>query len=278
MVLTIVNNSGFDDTKIYLLCTGSNQTGPDADEHFGYLDFANNSFHEIGPKSAFSLNVSTMTKTLNEFKNNNTYSINVPKMVSGRLYFAFGDNFDLCPSFSASGPSNGTTNTVVYDKVEFDTWSNPNINTTNVDFFGISYYVTATESSTKDQVERGYLKSRDAVFAAFENLAGNDYQLYGNTGIFEALSITRTIKDGVDTVRRIGPQKRGFRRTQQFTEFRPTEIFPSFQPVCEQPVLETQPEILLLQQILQTFRSPFRQDDLLRSGKRRRQDAPPFYR
>lgn len=211
MVLTIVNNSGFDDTNVYLLCTGSNQTGPDADEHFGYLDFANNSFHEIGPKSEFSLNVSTMTKTLNEFKNNNTYTINIPKMVSGRLYFAFGDNFDMCPSFSASGPPNGTTNTVVYDKVEFDTWINPNINTTNVDFFGISYYVTATEASTKDQVERGYLKSRDAVFAAFENIAGNDYQLYGNTGIFEALSLTRTIKDGVDKVRVLAPKNAAFK-------------------------------------------------------------------
>lgn len=212
MVITVVNNSGFADTDVHLLCTGSNQTGSAADSHFGYLDFATSTFHEIGAKSAFSLNVSTMTRTLNAFKNssNGTYTIHVPKMVSGRLYFAFGDNFDKCPSFSASGPPNGRANTVIYDKVEFDTWDNPNINITNVDFFGISYYVTATEAGTKDQVQRGYLKSREAVFAAFENAAGNDYQLYGNTSIFGALSITRKAKDGVDKVRVLAPKNAAY--------------------------------------------------------------------
>ena len=212
MVISVVNNSGFDDTQVFLLCTGSIQTGPEADKHFGYLNFANNTFHEIGSKSAFRLDVSTMIRTLKTFKNigNNSYTIKVPKMVSGRLYFAFGDNFDKCPSFSASGPPNGTANTVVYDKVEFDTWDSPNINTTNVDFFGISYYVTATDASTKEQVQRGYFKSRDTVFAAFENLAGNDYQLYGNAGIFGALSITRTAKDGVDKVRVLAPKNAAY--------------------------------------------------------------------
>ena len=212
MVISVVNNSGFDDTQVFLLCTGSNQTGPEADKHFGYLNFTNNTFHEIGSKSAFRLDVSTMTRTLKAFKNigNNSYTIKVPKMVSGRLYFAFGDNFDKCQSFSASGPPNGTANTVVYDKVEFDTWDSPNINTTNVDFFGISYYVTATDASTKEQVQRGYFKSRDAVFAAFENVTGKDYQLYGNAAIFGALSITRTVKDGVDKVRVLAPKNAAY--------------------------------------------------------------------
>jgi hypothetical protein len=211
MTITIENNSGFEDTNIYLLCTGSNQTGPAADDHFGYLNFANNTFVETGKKTNFSLNISAMTTTLQAVKNgNNTYSINVPAIVSGRLYFAFGDNFDKCPDFGAYGPQNGAVNTVVYDKFEFDTWDNPNINITNVDFFGISYYVTVTEASTGNPVQRGYLTSRDSVFDAFKNVPGNTNQLYGNTSIFDALSITRAAKDKVTKVRVLAPKNAAY--------------------------------------------------------------------
>ena len=151
LVITVENNSGFEDTQVYLLCLGSNQPGQEADNHFGYLNFSNHTFVETGPKGSFALNASTMTTTLNTIKGysgDNTYKIQIPKIVSGRLYFAFGDNFDQCPGFPASGPPNGANNTVVYDKVEFDTWSNPNINITTVDFFGISYYVTVTDKNT----------------------------------------------------------------------------------------------------------------------------------
>jgi len=139
LVITVENNSGFEDTQVYLLCTGSNQPGDAADDHFGYLDFSNHTFVETGPKNSFALDASKMTATLNTIKGysgDNTYKIQIPKIVSGRLYFAFGDNFDQCPSFSASGPPNGANNAVVYDKVEFDTWSNPNINITKCDIFG----------------------------------------------------------------------------------------------------------------------------------------------
>ena len=209
LVLTVVNNSGFDDTQVYLLCTGSNQPGDAADHHFGYLNLSNHTFVETGEKTSFSLNASTMTATLNAIKGysgDNTYKIQVPQIVSGRLYFAFGDNFDQCPSFSASGPPNGANNTVVYDKVEFDTWDNPNINIANVDFFGISYFASVYDRNSGNLVHRGYLKSRDEVFEAFKNVAGDTTQQYGNTGIFGALIITRTAKDGVEQVRILAPK------------------------------------------------------------------------
>lgn len=209
LMLTIVNNSGFDDTKIYLLCTGSNQSGPEADNHFGYLDFSQKKFVETGAKSNFSLNSSSMTVTLNALKSNNAYTIAVPQMVSGRLYFAFGDNFDKCPGFTASGPPNGENNTVVYDKVEFDTWSDPNMNVTNVDFFGISYYIAATNTAG-NLVTRGYATSRDAVFAAFENTGGNEYSFYGNGGIFESLIIDRPERDGIKRVRILAPKNAAY--------------------------------------------------------------------
>jgi hypothetical protein len=213
LVITITNNSGFEDTQVYLLCTGSNQPGQEADNHFGYLNFSNHTFVETGPKSSFVLNASTMTATLNTIKNysgDNTYKIQIPKIVSGRLYFAFGDNFDQCPSFSASGPPNSANNTVVYDKVEFDTWSNPNINITNVDFFGISYYVTVTDKNTGAEVQRGYLTSKEEVYDAFANIAGDTTQQYGNTGIFGALIMTRAEKDGVSKTRILAPKNAAY--------------------------------------------------------------------
>lgn len=212
LVLTFVNNSGFDAKDIHLLCLGSNQKGAEVDNHFGYLDFTTKAFVETGPKTSFNLNVTTMTKTLEEIKGisgTNTYTLSIPQIVSGRVYFAFGDNFDSCGGFSGSGPSNGSSNPVIYDKVEFDTWDNPNINITNVDFFGVSYYLTVTDINTKKQVNRGFMGSRDAIFSAFKYKGGPD-QNYGNTNIFGALIQTRTQKDGVDKLRILAPKSAGY--------------------------------------------------------------------
>ena len=213
LVLTVVNNSGFDDTQIYLLCTGSNQPGDAADHHFGYINFSNHAFVETGEKTGFSLDTSTMTATLHAVKGysgDNTYKIQIPRIVSGRLYFAFGDNFDQCPNFPSSGPPNGANNTVVYDKVEFDTWDNPNINITNVDFFGISYFVSVYDNNTGNLVHRGYLKSRDEIFEAFKNVAGDPDQQYGNTGIFGDLIITGTAGNGVEQIRILSPKNAAY--------------------------------------------------------------------
>ncbi|MCF6175919.1 MAG: beta-1,3-glucanase family protein [Victivallaceae bacterium] len=206
--LTLVNNSGFPDEKVYLMCLGSNsQAAPDA--NFGYLDFSTHALKGIGTKGSFTLDVTKMVKTMAEIKTlsgNNTYTIKVPQIVSGRLYFAFGDNFDQCPSFSASGPPNGKANTVIYDKVEFDTWDNPNINVTNVDFFSVSYFVTATDSVTGEKASRGYFKSRQVIFDEFKNVAGSTTQNYGNTNIFESLIITRAQQDDIKQVRILAPK------------------------------------------------------------------------
>jgi Beta-1,3-glucanase/Divergent InlB B-repeat domain len=205
---TLVNNSGFPDEKVYLMCLGSNsQAAPDA--NFGYLDFSTHALKGIGTKGSFTLDVTTMVKTMAEIKTlsgNNTYTIKVPQIVSGRLYFAFGDNFDQCPSFSASGPPNGKANTVIYDKVEFDTWDNPNINVTNVDFFSVSYFVTATDSATGEKASRGYFKSRQVIFDEFKHVAGSTTQNYGNTNIFESLIITRAEQDDIEQVRILAPK------------------------------------------------------------------------
>ena len=213
LIITVENNSGFEDTQIYLLCIGSNQTGPGADSHFGYLNFSNHAFVETGTKIDFALDASKMTATLHTIKGysgDNTYKIQIPNIVSGRLYFAFGDNFDQCPSFSASGPPNSADNTVVYDKIEFDTWDNPNINITNVDFFGISYYVTVTDKNTKKEVQRGYLTSKKEIYDTFTNIAGDPTQQYGNTGIFGALIMTRAQKDGVSKTRILAPKNAAY--------------------------------------------------------------------
>jgi List-Bact-rpt repeat protein len=210
--LTLVNNSGFPEEQVYLMVLGSGQK-VDYNTHFGYLDFSSHAFVETGTTDNFSLDVATMARTLKEIKalsGDNTYTIKIPKMVSSRVYFSFGDNFDQCPSFASSGPPNGKTNTVVYDKMEFDTWDNPNMNTTNVDFFSVSYSVAATDKNTGKRVSRGYFKSRQAVFDAFENIPGTTTQQYGNTKTFGSLIIKRTLQDDVDKVRILAPKNPAF--------------------------------------------------------------------
>jgi hypothetical protein len=96
---------------------------------------------------------------------------------------------------------------VLFDKFELDTVSNPNFNVTNVDFYGVSFSITATEAGTGLKRTVGYKKSRGAVLSAFAAIpatAGNPAS--GNNAIFPAA----TVRDGAgEIVRILAPKAAG---------------------------------------------------------------------
>lgn len=176
--LSIVNptTSGAKASEIYVCILG---TDPSDSTKFGYLDFSTNQF-VFSTASSWMLDPTTMVQTLDKLGT----AVSVPKITSARIYISVYDNF---AAFPASGPSPSAGNTVMFDKIEFDTATNPNINGTSVDFYGISYTITATDTNTGNPVTVGYAASRDTIISAFNKIPvpSNAQQHSGNTGIFQ---------------------------------------------------------------------------------------------
>ena len=149
------------------------------------------------------------------------YQVKVPPIGSARLYISFGKSLHAISDFPASGPVSGKSNTVIYDKIEFDSAAhpntgpdaatkpynqpNPNVNLTSVDFYGLSYTVSAVDTNNSKQKQIGFLTSRDEIKKAFEDIAkktGTD----GNPSFFKQMIVTDA--DG-NLVRIMAPKSPG---------------------------------------------------------------------
>jgi hypothetical protein len=175
MNLSIVNpsTSGVSSDKVFVSIIGIDP----ATDKPAYLDFT------TGQLAAFSSYVSgTTSRTLNTLG----ASIPVPAIQSARIYFAINEDFS---SMASSGPTASANNPILFDKIEFDTHvpSACNINGTCVDFYGISYTITATPSGSTTPRTVGFTDSRGHVIGALRDLPlSPDGQKSGNTNIFAA--------------------------------------------------------------------------------------------
>lgn len=129
--------------------------------------------------------------------------IYVPAMKSSRIYFSKGSAF---PSSTAnSGPTASKGDNIMFDKVEFDT-ATPgqyNINSTSVDFYGISYTL-AVPATSGEVVEVGYDQNRSDIIAALRAVPGTtpaDSE-FGNMDIFSQLFV----EDANNTYRVLAPK------------------------------------------------------------------------
>lgn len=198
MNLRIVNqsNSGVGSDKVFVSLLG---TDP-ATNQFGYLDFATG---RIITTSPFVYVPGTTSKTLAQLQALGP-TIAVPPIQSARIYFAINNDFE--PSLMvASGPTASANNPALFDKIEFDTHQPGyfNINGTSVDFFGISYTISAIPSGKTEPVTVGFDKTRTEIIKALNNVvASPPSQQFGNTNIFKAC----IIKNGGEALRVLSPK------------------------------------------------------------------------
>ncbi len=204
----IVNpsTSGATDDQVYICFSGLEPT--DASQR-GYLDFSTNKF-VYSANAGWQFKPGTMSKTLSEIRTLQGLSptddlvIPVPPIMSARMYISV---FADLPVFPNSGPTMSKGNTVFFDKVEFDTsTSDPNINPTCVDFYGISYTVEATDSSGTAHTV-GFTAKRSDVISAFNNFKAstNTSQKSGNTNIFKYCMFN----NGTNVTRVLAPKTPG---------------------------------------------------------------------
>jgi hypothetical protein len=109
-------------------------------------------------------------------------AIPVPAVRSGRIYFAINNDFPD-GSMPVSGPSASQGTATLFDKLEFDTSGAPNINTTGVDFYGISMTLSVPDRNG-NIVTAGYDCKRSDVFSAVSKNAGDNGSDIANPGIF----------------------------------------------------------------------------------------------
>lgn len=177
MKLTINNKktSGAESKDVYVCILGND---PDhKDTQFGYLNLIDGTTH-FSNKSTWKLDPTTMVTTLDKI----TMPIQIPNINSARIYFSVRENFS---PFPASGPSSSKGNKTLFDKIEFDSGSNPNINGTSVDFYGISYVLSGTDIN-QGPVSYGFTKNRSEIIKALNNFAVSPSdQKTGNTGIMK---------------------------------------------------------------------------------------------
>lgn len=184
-----------DASAVFLVMLGYDAANPG---NFGYVDLRTGQFVATPD---FQFDCAKMSCPLSVLAKDDGYTLALPAIKSGRLYFAVNQNFDQMPSFASSGPVFGPSNAVLYDCFEFDTSSSvPNVNATNVDFFSLSYSLSAVDVNTKQLRSVGYAVDRTGVLQAFGQVPScAASQQTGNTGIFELASV----KDSSGNVVRI---------------------------------------------------------------------------
>lgn len=121
-------------------------------------------------------------------------SIYVPAMTSARIYFSADSAFPT--STSNSGPTASKGFNQLYDKVEFDTSTSGwyNVNSTSVDFYGVSYTISVIPSGGSDPAEVGYTQSRKTIIDQLTNIPATtpaDSE-FGNSDIFNQLAVSDT--------------------------------------------------------------------------------------
>ncbi len=191
MNLSIVNptSSGVSSNKVFVSIIGIDP----ATNKAAYLDFTTG---KLAPFSSYSSG--TTSRTLDTLGT----SISVPPIQSARIYFAINEDFS---SMASSGPSPSAINPILFDKIEFDTHQpgSFNINGTSVDFYGISYTITATPSGKNQPKTVGFTASRRTVINALNDFPlSPDGQQAGNTRIFQAC----VMKSGGNVLRVLSPK------------------------------------------------------------------------
>lgn len=175
--LTITQPAGSPDVYISVLGTDPSSG------NFSYLDFAS------GSLVAFS---SYQSGTTSQLLSGLTMPIAIPAMKSARVYFAVGSDFDSTSFPASSGPSSSKNQTVMFDKVEFDTSTagSFNINSTNVDFYALSYTMSLQDASGNN-VTVGLNSTRTTILTALSNIPQvNTGANPGNTAIYQQLFVT----------------------------------------------------------------------------------------
>jgi hypothetical protein len=167
---------------------------PVANGLFSYLDFASGTL--VAAPTNMSKATTPMVSTLDNFQKdgNGKYLVNVPYIGSARLYISFGKSLTAIPQFAASGPVNGKNNMVIYDKIEFDNATakgstnppNPNVNLTNVDFFGLAYQIKAIDTNTGNSKTIGFKETRAAIEGKFQAIPSGT-GVTGNPEYFKRL-------------------------------------------------------------------------------------------
>jgi hypothetical protein len=194
LVIDNPSNSGADNDQIYVCITGYQPappgTAPSA-VSFGYIDLSTPTPAIVATGTAgFSYQSGVYSQTLSQLLTTFPNGIPIPAIESARIYFAIFEDF-TASTMAASGPAPGYGTPNMFDTVEFDT-SNPgtyNINPTNVDFYGISYTVSATDSSGTT-VTTGFNQPRSTILNALYVPPVGDDRKFGNTNIFNYCAIT----------------------------------------------------------------------------------------
>lgn len=217
LVIDNPSTSGATNDQVFVCITGYQPQSPWTPDPpasaFGYVDLttASPAIVQTG-LSGFSYQPGVYSQTLTQLLATFPNGIPVPPIQSARIYFAIFDDF-TSGTMAASGPAPGWGTPIMYDTVEFDT-SNPgtyNINPTNVDFYGISYTVAATDSSGTPR-KTGFEESRSTIVAGLQVPPIDTLQRFGNTNIFNYCTIT-----GSDNVLRVLAPK-----TMALTDWQPT--------------------------------------------------------
>lgn len=139
--------------------------------------------------SSWSYKSGTYSSVLSALKDSasDTYKIAVPSIKSARIYFFFYKDGVNVP---VSGPDPTKTGTDFHDKIEFDTSASGwcNMNPTSVDFYGVSFTVTAIPKNESVARTIGMTADRATVIKAMQAIpdSSGDPQ-NGDTGIFKKL-------------------------------------------------------------------------------------------
>jgi hypothetical protein len=197
LTITNKNSDGAASSEVYVCVLGNDPDNKDT--KFGYLNLVDGTTH-FEDKSSWKLDPTTMVTTLDKIK----FPLSIPNINSARIYFSVRENFT---AFPASGPSSSRGNTNLFDKIEFDSGSNPNINGTSVDFYGISYVLSGTDVNN-GAVSYGFTKTRSEIIKALNDFTVSpEAQESGNTGIMKKTFMYST--DGTDVTRVLAPKTMG---------------------------------------------------------------------
>jgi hypothetical protein len=188
-LFNIVNNDSKSakSSDIYVCIVG---TDPSSGS-YSYLDL-NSSSPTFGTLVAFGSYTSGVT-SMN--LSGISMPIAVPAVQSARMYWAIGKDFDSGNFTAGSGPSASQINDggadVMFDFVEFDTSTSGsyNINSTNVDMYGITYTMSLTNAAGQN-VTVGLSADRGPMMGKFSTIpqtqTGNQG---GNTSFYPNLMV-----------------------------------------------------------------------------------------
>lgn len=184
--VAVINDSGvYPDDQVYVQMLGLDPAGSGTN---GHVDLATSTWVPIAvgdntvvppggpwPHATYTGYAKALTELTPAGLH--TYTFNMPQIISGRVYISFGQpawfHVNAGPALetpSAVDPS--TPNyTLIFDKIELDyqPGNDPFMNTTTVDFFGISVMLDLVLADGTSQ-SRGFAKSRLAVFQELETL------------------------------------------------------------------------------------------------------------